>query len=265
MNQQSWSQNQGGSQEHGLTGIERDGNNVKLHFVFCESGQSECERQTLTDDDGLASVTAVLSELKREYYCGPSVVNVNDEVPNWDQISTFIEDRLERSQDYCQEQVCNVGNPVAVVDVPGSDRPEVYLMEHCGQLIRQSEELIDELGSKDKVTYKDLEKLAGLLDKAAYSIYTVDGKSTGESIIGLGSSSNIGQVAQHHQRIQFLGLRARSRKKEYFNNHFTFASGKKNSEPPSVCQGVGSGRLAGLIPSNSSSPASSSNASGTGI
>ena len=151
MGQQSRSQNQQGFQEHGLTGIEKEGNNTRLHFVFCNPDQpSECRRQTLIDNDGLASIVAVLSEIKREYHCGDQgVTNTNDEVPRWNQIRGFIEDRIFDLQDFCKDSICN-NDPLATRQVYGSDEPEVYLMEHCGEAVRESEEIIDELYSKNK-------------------------------------------------------------------------------------------------------------------
>ena len=118
-------------------------------LFFCDPNQpSECRRQTLVDDDGLASIVAVLSEIKREYHCGDrGVTDVNDEVPDGDKIRDFIENRIFDLQDFCKESVCN-NDPLATLQVYGSDAPKVYLMEHCGELVRESEEIIDELYSE---------------------------------------------------------------------------------------------------------------------
>ena len=258
--QMSWSQGGGSFQEYGLTGIERDGDNVKLHFVFCDSDQSsECRRQTLTGDDGLASIVAVLSEIKREYHCGDQgVTNVDDEVPDWDQIKGFIEDRILALQDFCKESICN-NDPLASLQVYGSDAPEVYLMEHCGELVRESKEIIEELDSKNRVTYKDLESLVGLLDKARYHLYTVSGKSTGESVIAsIGNNRpNVGSIAQHHRSIRLL------RRVDEKNRQIRYFTGGERRRPYHYpgCEGVRSGRVAELI-SNNNSPASSSSGAG---
>ena len=56
------------------------------------------------------------------------------------------------------------------------------------------------------MTYSDLERLVGLLDKSRYHLYTVSGKSTEESVIASISNngSNVGEIARHHRSIQSL-------------------------------------------------------------
>lgn len=259
VSQIGWTQGQQTSQDYGMTGIERDGNNLKLHFVFCNSDEQEC-RQTLVDDDGLASVVAVLSELKREYHCGQGVTNLDDEVPNWNQISVFLADHISRLQDSCQEAICESGDPLASLQLYGASQPDaVYLIDHCGQLIRESEEFLKENGSKNRVTYRDLEKLAGLLNKAAYSLYTVSGKDTAESVIApsrYGQSSAIGRIAQHHRRIHSDRVIEDDQIR-----YFTGGRRRRSYNHPS-CRGVRSGRIAQLISSNTGGGYAPSNVSG---
>ena len=216
ISQIGWTQGQQ-SQNYGVRGIEKDGDNIKLHFVFCNSDEPEC-RQTLTDDDGLASIIAVLSELKREYGCGEGITNVDDEVPNWDQILSFIEDRISRLQDSCHDAVCNANDPLSSLQLYGTNEPEIYLIDHCAQLIKKSEEYLQGFYSKDRVTYRDLEKLAGLLDKAPYNLYTVSGKSTAESAIASihSGQSAIGQIARHHRTIQRDRVVSQDNQIQYF-------------------------------------------------
>ena len=257
INQIGWSQGQQGAQDYGLGGIERDGDSVKLQFLFC-AANSSCERQTLTDDDGLASIVTVLSELKREYRCGEGVTNADDEVPHWDQISNFIEDRIIQLQDHCQEAVCR-SDSRSTLETHGTNK-KIYLMEYCGEVIRKSEDAFEKLyvEKENKITYRDLESLASLLDKAPYNLYEVSGQSTGRSIIGeLGQESVVvGPIAEHHLSVQIFGATTSP------NNRY-FADGlRKVSHRHRFCKGVSSGRLAGLI---SNPSGNSSGSSGSGV
>ena len=258
ISQIGWTQNQ--SEQYGLSGIERDGDNVKLNFVFCTPAQSECQRQTLTDDDGLASIVAVLSELKREYICsGEGVTNADDEVPHWDQISNFIEDRIIQLQDYCHESVCR-SDSRAILEVHGTDKPDVYLMEYCGEVIRESEKAFETLFSNNKPTYRDLNSLTSLLDKAPYNLYDVSGQRTAKSIIGeLGQNSVVvGPIAEHHRSVQIFG--ARGSRYQYFVDGIrreNYNSGGRS------CGEAKSGRLAGLISNSDSRPVSNTGSQGT--
>ncbi len=252
VSQIGWTQGQ--SEPHGLSGIERDGDNVKLNFVFCNHGQTECERQTLTDDDGVASIVAVLSELKREYICsGEGVTNADDEVPHGDQILGFIEDRIIHLQDYCQEAVCRSGDSRAILKLYGTDEPDIYLMEYCGEAVRESEDALEKLYSKNKLTYRDLDSLASLLDKAPYNSYIVSGQSTLKPVIAaLGQrSAVVGPIAEHYRSVQIFGFKG--------SRYQYFADGlRKVSHRHRFCKGVSSGRLAGLISNNNSRPPSDS-------
>ena len=259
-NQTVWAQNQSRQEfrEYGLTGIERNGDNIQLHFIFCNPNQPDCSRQTLTDNDGLASIVAVLSEIKREYHCGSTgVTNERDAVPHWNQIKGFIEDQLIRSQDYCNQEICRINDPVMTIHnvwESASRQPKIYLMEHCGQLIRQSEEIIEEFDSNSRVTYQDLEELARLLDKATYSLYTVNGGSISKPVIVplSASSDNIGEIARHHRKIQSLRIfDEKNRERRYF----TGGDDKRPYHYPG-CEGVRSGRVGELISNTSSSPSS---------
>ena len=89
-------------QVEGLTGVRGTSNgNIELDFDFnCSS--INCQ-STLHDDDGLASITTVLSEMQREGICDRS--SVMDE-RDWNVVKSFLKGRLEHLKNYCREKVC---------------------------------------------------------------------------------------------------------------------------------------------------------------
>ena len=111
------------------------------------------------------------------------------------------------------------------------------------------------------MTYSDLERLAGLSDKARYHLYTMSGKSIAESVITFsGQGPNVGDIARHHRRIRLL------RRFDEEGRQIRYFTGGNRRRPYSYpgCAGVRSGRVAGLI-SNNNNSGSSGGGGGPGI
>ena len=145
----------------GITGVRTgaDGN-IELDFRFaCNNNQARRQKttviivpggqprppspprinycpSTLIDDDGLGSVVAVLSEMRREAQCDHRNISAAD----WRVIRSFLEERVEHLKTYCHRVICNNGPNHAFRGQGGA--PDINIMEDCGRTTAHIEQFL---------------------------------------------------------------------------------------------------------------------------
>ena len=259
----------------GITGVRTGTNgNIELEFTFqCDNNSSQLFRKgatvitpgansqnspennycksTLTDDDGLASIVAVITEVQREIKChdAPSPAE-------WNIIKAFLKERAEHLRRYCHEVICNNQPNSEFREPGGSDRTtsrydtryEMYgtVMANCGKMALGIEKFLtlsDHPRIREKkgpflnsgaLTFNEVfEPLQKLIisgemyqPPGRFHHYNVTHHSNGitrkESVWS--PHSNATTIAKHHSRVRYIRDRTES-----------------------SCNGVHRGRLADLL------------------
>ena len=217
-------------QVEGITGVKTGKKgNMELNFDFdCDS--INC-RTTLYDDDGLASIIAVISEIRREARCDPSnTIRQQD----WDVIKSFLRERAEHLKNYCREKICQ--NPDTELSI-GKGLYPTNIMEHCGHVVSIINPFLKHVDPSTpspinipRGTHESLHLSDSLYnsmeDVGEYHIYRVSPRPnpqnfvSGENVI----STRETHIAEHHSKIHSI----------------------KNTKS-NLCHGVWQGRLANLL------------------
>ena len=218
------------NQVEGITSVKTGtSGNMELNFDFdCDS--INC-RTTLKDDDGLASIIAVISEIRREAKCDPSN---NIKPQDWNVIKSFLEERAEHLKNYCREKICQ--NPDTELSI-GRGLYSTNIMEHCGHIASIINPFLKHVDPSTpspinipKGTHESLHISNSLYnsieDVGEYHIYRVSPRPnpqkfvSGENVI----STRDTHIAEHHSKIHSM-------------------EGVKSN----LCHGVWQGRLANLL------------------
>ena len=84
----------------------------------------------------MASIVAVLSEMRREAQCDNSTVSSRDRRT----IVSFLKQRAEALRDECRENICNNSSHT---EFHGRERlPNINIMTHCGKIASSVEQFL---------------------------------------------------------------------------------------------------------------------------
>ena len=269
----------------GLTDVKTGTNgNMELEFTFkCDNSfstkelnnivnpdsgrqdSSEYCKSTLIDDDGLGSVTAVVSELRREIECQDHLSQAD-----WNVIRSFLSERAEHLRSYCYKTICN-SQPNSRFSGEGglgsrTDNltADVTVMANCGRIATGIERFLRLSSShpnpiiapsgpiyannRRKVSFREiLQPLRELF--ATGEMYTPPGRF---------HEYNVTHHSNGVTRREFLWNTRRSDAPAIARHHVRSSDPRRSIDDP-LCNGIRDGRLADLLRQRQGSSSSSSN------
>ena len=225
--------------------------------------QSNYCPSTLIDDDGMASIVAVLSEMRREAQCDNQNISSSD----WRVIRSFLEERANRLKNYCQEAICkrdNNGNlnPNSLFGGIGG-APNVNVMVECGRTVASIERFLSSHGNPYPQAHQLLklfhdEGQSNSHPSERYHIYNTihNGRQDNNVFDSVLTRKNDNRtpIANHHS-----GIKGNTNTKNYFTKNYFSQRISRD-----LCQGVRQGRLADLLRQRTQQPKGTNSSGGEG-